>query len=184
MEAGRRANQQRHRAGKDVAVKTRHVRRTHGVALLDCIVYLTLLAVIFGFAVAAFLETVSRSTELDYIATSTVQALHAGEQWREDVRQAQAPPQSVVVDGRAELHIRTASGVTSYAVQDSVLRRRTSETAPWAEVLSRVKSSRFSEDRRKHVTAWRWELELETRQDREKSSRVLTFQAVPLQPKP
>ena len=158
--------------------------RRRGIALLDCIVYLTLLAVILGFAFTAFLDTVSRSTELDYIATSTVQALHAGEQWREDVRRAQVAPQILTADGRTEMHIRTAAGVTSYAVQDSTLRRRAGEKAPWIDILTRLKSSRFAEDRRKQVTAWRWEVELETRQDREKSNRAFTFQAVPLMPKP
>ena len=159
-------------------------RHTKGIALLDCLVYLTLLAIILGLAFTAFLDTVARSTELEYIATSTVQALHAGEQWRDDVRQAQDPPQLTVVEGRSELHIRTAAGTTSYTVQNSVLRRRAGEKFPWTDVLGRVKASRFAEDRRRHVTAWRWEIELETRQDRERSSRVFTFQAVPRMPKP
>src|SRR4030095_7757724 len=152
-------------------MKMRRGCRRQGIALLDCIVYMTLLAVILGFAFTAFLDTVSRSTELDYIATSTVQALNAGEQWREDVRHAQSPPQIIAAGERTEMHIRSAAGVTSYAVQDSTLRRRAGEKAPWFDVLTRLKASRFAEDRRKQVTAWRWEVELETRPDREKSSR-------------
>jgi hypothetical protein len=158
-------------------MKTPSPRRNRGVALLDCLVYLTLLACIMGFGFAAFLETVGRSTELDYVATSTVQVLHAGEQWREDVRQSKTPP--VIRENGTEIELQTSAGIIRYAVQGSTLRRRAGEPSPWVDALSRVKASRFAEERRTRVTAWRWEIELETRQDRERASRVFTFQAVP-----
>lgn len=158
--------------------------RARGIALIDCLVYIALMALIFGLAFAAFIETVHHSTELDRLATATVRALHAGEQWREDIRRARGKPAVSTIDGVEEFRLATVSHEIAYAFRDGAVLRRAGSTGPWLEVATGVKVSRFSEDPRKHVAAWRWEIELATRKDVRGFRRVFTFQAVPPAPPP
>jgi hypothetical protein len=161
--------------------------RNAGMALMDCLIYLVLLALIFGLSVLAFLEVLRNSTELDRVATMTVRALQAGEQWREDVRAVRGTPRLVETNGVIELRLPTANAEISYAFRDGVVSRRSSNQsaqsahAAWQEVVRFVESSQFSLDRRQHVTAWRWDLTLQRRPEKQSRQlrRVLTFLAVP-----
>ncbi len=152
-----------------------------GMALLDCLIYITLLILLFGLTLSAFLQTLRHSRELERVSVTTVRALQAGEQWREDVRSARGGVQVVEAGGTNELRLTTASGEITYTFRDGVILRRagTGANALWLEALDGVKVSRFAEDRRKHVTAWTWELELIRRKDGQGMQRVLTFLAVP-----
>lgn len=150
-----------------------------GIALIDCLIYLVVLVLLFGLALAAFLETLRHSTELDRLAGTTVRALQAGEQWREDVRALREAPRLVDVEGASELRLPVAGGEISYAWRAGAMWRRASAAGPWLEVLDSVKASRFREDARRQVRAWCWELELARRRDSRGFRRVLTFYAVP-----
>jgi hypothetical protein len=157
----------------------RPIARRRGIALIDCLIYLVILVLIFGLTFVAFLETLRHSTELDRLAVTTVRALQAGEQWREDIRAARQTPQQMERNGGTELRLITATGEVGYAFRNHAVWRRATPTAPWLEVLDSVKLSRFTPDPRRHVTAWRWDLELIRRRETRQLRRVLTFQAVP-----
>jgi hypothetical protein len=134
--------------------------RNAGMALMDCLIYLVLLALIFGLSVLAFLE---------------------------DVRAVRGTPRLVETNGVIELRLPTANAEISYAFRDGVVSRRSSNQsaqsahAAWQEVVRFVESSQFSLDRRQHVTAWRWDLTLQRRPEKQSRQlrRVLTFLAVP-----
>ena len=153
--------------------------RSRGIALIDCLIYLVLLMLLFGLTVLAFLDTLRHSTELDRMAVTTVRALQAGEQWREDVRLARGEPTVFEVDGTTELRVPAAAGEIGYTFRDGAVLRRVAPGAPWLEVLDNIKVSQFRAESRKHVTAWRWEIELNRRRENHPPRRVLTFQAVP-----
>ncbi len=151
------------------------------MALIDCLIYITLLILLFGLTLSAFLQTLRHSKELERVSVTTVRALQAGEQWREDVRSARGGVRLVEPGGTNELRLTTASGEIAYTLRDGAILRRAGAgtNVLWLEVLDGVKVSRFAEDRRKQVTAWSWELELVRRKDGHGMQRVLTFLAVP-----
>src|SRR6266487_4316060 len=64
-----------------------------GFALVDCVAYIGLLAVILTMAFAAFYRALERSRDLSRNAAEIVRALQAGERWRADVRASARPPQ-------------------------------------------------------------------------------------------
>lgn len=150
-----------------------------GIALIDCLVYIAVTTLILGLSFATFIESVERTTELERVATTLAQALQAGERWREDIRSAQGAPKLEQVEGKTFLRIATARGEVSYGLDGSNVVRRASAEAPWLELVPHVQASAFVADSRPHVRAWRWDLELSTRRDRERFRRALTFLAVP-----
>jgi len=160
---------------------TGYAHRLQGIALLDCLIYIVLLGLLLGISFSAFYETLRHSNELDRLSVTTVRALQAGEQWREDIRAAQGNPRLLEVDGRTELQLTTQTGEIAYAFREGSIVRRSGRgpEAPWLEVVDAIKVSRFSADPRQHVTAWRWEIELNRRREGQGVRRVLTFLAVP-----
>lgn len=154
-------------------------RTNAGVALIDCLVYISLLALILGLSFGAFIESVNHSTELERISTTTVRVLQAGEQWRRDVRQATARPVVRRADDQIEMHIPTPQGQIGYLFRESTVLRRSGSEAPWLEAVGEIRHTQFTEDARNQVTAWRWDVELKTRRDQDRFRRVFTFEAVP-----
>jgi hypothetical protein len=156
-------------------------RQNEGIALIDCLIYIAVLAVVLGLAMAAFFRTLDHSTELNRTSQATVQALQLGEQWREDLRMAQtiSSPAPDEDGGPGGIRLTSPKGDVAYAFREGSVWRRANAASPWVEALKEVKASRFSEDRRRVVRAWRWEVELASRQETSKFRRVLTFQAVP-----
>lgn len=154
-------------------------RRNAGEALVDCLMHIVIMALVLGLAFSTFIATVDHSTELERVTTGTVRALHAAEQWREDLRRATRPPRAVDVASVREFRIPTSPGEIAYRLQDGAVERRVSADGPWVEVVPRVKSSAFELDARKQVNAWRWDLELTTRRNGERFRRVFSFVGVP-----
>lgn len=183
MSGGRRWTHRRSGGGLDWQMGRGRCRRAGlaGMALIDCLIYITLLILLFGLTLSAFLQTLRHSKELERVSVTTVRALQAGEQWREDVRAARGGVRLVESGGTNELRLTTASGDVAYAFREGAMLRRAGAgtNALWLEVLDGVKVSRFVEDRRKQVVAWAWELELVRRKDGQGMQRVLTFLAVP-----
>ncbi|MDB6108632.1 MAG: hypothetical protein JWR69_382 [Pedosphaera sp.] len=154
-------------------------RAASGILLFECVVYLGLLFLVLGLSYKVFYRGWEQSLGLRRNAEQIARALTTGERWREDVRTASGPLRAETAGDEQILHIPHRSGEVAYRLEHGTLWRRASEQATWAEVLDRVKSSRMQPEPRQHVTAWRWELELKTREPKRRLQPLLTFEAVP-----
>jgi hypothetical protein len=135
-----------------------------GLLLGECLIYIAVWSVLLGLAFATFYRVLDNATKLRRSAADITRALHAGERWREDIRQATGSIQLEGVEGAVEqaLHVPQTSGEVIYFFTGTNVLRRTRPDAPWLEALGGVKTSRMIRDVRERVVAWRWELELKT----------------------
>ena len=62
-----------------------------GIMLVDCLMYIALLAVILTLTFAAFYRANENAKNLAQNSADIVRALNVGERWREDVRAASGP---------------------------------------------------------------------------------------------
>jgi hypothetical protein len=153
-------------------------RGQRAVMLIECLVYMAVFVVLLGLGSLALYRGLDNMRALHRNADDIARALNAGEIWRNDIRSATGPIQ-LVRDSRV-IEIPHARGEISYKFADAqVLRKAGSKTA-WTVLLPKVQSSQMTVDTRQYVTAWHWELELQT------SSRasihihpLFTFFAVP-----
>ena len=158
-------------------------RRSHnagasGFTLLECIAYVALLTVVLGFATRIFFQCWDDNKALRRDADDIVRVLHAGDQWRDDVRAATGPLQLTDSEGIKQLRIPAGAGEVTYTFSKGELRRQSGAGAASQVWLSNVQSSQMQSDPRQDVPAWRWELELKTVK-REKLFRPLfTFETV------
>lgn len=154
-------------------------RPSAGYLLIECLVYMSVMLVLLGVAYCAFYRFMDYSRVLRGNSDDIAQALHAGELWRADLRAATGNIRlEAGSDGPVLIIPDARSGVTYRTTTNAVLRRVGS--GAWATVLHRVKASAMSADARTHVTAWRWELELQPRSRKPSRVRPLfTFTAVP-----
>ena len=149
-----------------------------GIMLIDCLVYISLLALILGLAFAAFYRTLEHSTRLDRNAADIVRALNAGERWRADVRSASGAIRTVNDTNGVALHIPRGQGVITYVFRESAVHREESPGGRREVVLPNVKTSGFFRDSRQHVVGWRWELELQGKQEVSRVKPMFSFLAV------
>jgi hypothetical protein len=146
----------------------------------ECLVYISVWAVLMGLAFAAFYRTLDNARALRRNAADIARALNAGERWREDVRSATNTIKLVTMEGSMDqaLHIPGPEGeVVYYFTGTNVLRRANAE-ARWVEALGGVKASGMHQDVRSQVAAWRWELELNPGKRKVKLRPLFTFQTV------
>jgi type II secretory pathway pseudopilin PulG len=155
------------------------VSRRSAFTLIECIVYLALVAVIIGFTFAAFYHAWDNHRDLRRNTEDIVLALKAGERWRADVRAATGPLKTVDQTGLSALHIPQANGEIVYVFRDEMIRRRAGPHEPWQQILANVKSSRMFAAQRNEVRSWRWEMELTTAQKAVRVRPLFSFQAVP-----
>lgn len=133
-------------------------RRTRGITLIECLVYIGALAVVLGMGMAAYQSSLDHTISLRRNTDDITQALSAGEYWRADIRAATQPPR---FDETAQiLHIPQAKGEVAYQFSEEQVSRRGSADGVWTVILPRVQQSEMIRDARAQVTAWRWELEL------------------------
>lgn len=154
------------------------VSRLRGVSLVECLVYIGMFLVITGVAFSVFYRAWDHSKHLRRNADNIVQTLHAGELWRADVRSATGPLESANAEAAAKLRIPTANDAVVYTFANGEIRRQAHGNAPGQVLLAHVKSSRMQSDARSHVTAWRWELELQTTEKKPKMLPLFTFESV------
>jgi Tfp pilus assembly protein PilW len=152
--------------------------RKRGVSLVECLVYISMSLVVLGVASSVFYRAWDNSKHLRHNADDIVQALHAGELWRADIRSATGSLESTDADAAAKLRIPTANGVVVYTFADGALRRQAPGNTPEQVLLAHVKSSRMQSDARSKVTAWRWELELQPVQKKPRMLPLFTFESV------
>jgi hypothetical protein len=123
---------------------------------------------------AAFLQTDEQARGLRRNADNVVRAMKAGEQWRADVRSAVSKPHA---DGAARLRIRQANGFVEYAFREGAVLREADGKSQ--RLLSAVHSCMFAIEQRRHVAAWRWDLELVPARKHPRMRPLFTFRAAP-----
>jgi len=158
---------------------THRTRRTDAFTLLEMLVYLAVLMILLGVGYAALYQSMDNSRGLRRSAGDIADALRAGENWRADVRTAVRRPQLETNAVEQILRLPGRRGEVSYRFTTNAVFRRLGRNE-WSPVLENVKSSAFVADPREGVSAWRWELELQTRTKKISRLRPLfTFMAVP-----
>jgi hypothetical protein len=132
-----------------------------------------------GVGYAALYNCMDYSTALRRSSDDIVNALHAGENWRADLRAASGRIQLETSQADQIIRLPGTRGEVSYRFADHTIFRRLGNNE-WSAVLARVKASTFTSESRHNLTAWQWELELQARPN--KFTRILplfTFIAVP-----
>ncbi len=150
---------------------------THGVTLIECLVYISLVFVILGMATTAFYRCFDNMKSLRRNSDNITQALNVGELWRADIRSAVKPVQFDTAD--QVLHIFQRDREVAYKFADAQVSRRTGLDAPWVVVLPKVENSRMQAQAGVKANAWRWELELKTLRKPATTRPLFTFTAVP-----
>lgn len=150
--------------------------RAGGILLLECMAYIGLLFVVTGFAVVTMFHAWDDNKGLRRNADDIARALHAGEQWRADLRVATGPVRVTDADGAEQLRIPSAGGEIMYDFAHGELHRQTAGKS--ALLLPNVKSSQMQSDSRPGVAAWRWELELTIVKQTARCRPLFTFETV------
>jgi hypothetical protein len=149
-----------------------------GYLLLECLVYMATVVVIMTVAMKGFYHCWNDNKALRRNADDIIRALHAGEQWRADLRAATEPLQSSRAGDGEQLRILSAKGPIVYACAHGSLSRQTTSPAISNLLFTNIHSSVMQGDSARRVAAWTWELELNpTRKDAKVCPRF-TFETV------
>jgi type II secretory pathway component PulJ len=149
-----------------------------GFTLLEALAYIAVLAVVLIVMARAFNHCLDSSRALRRNADDIIRVLHAGEQWREDVRAANGPPEATHSDDADLLLIPASNGAIIYSFAKGELRRQTSSPAATNLLLANVQSSQMQSAPRQRVNAWTWELELKPTRKDAKVRPLFTFETV------
>jgi len=141
------------------------------------VVYAGVYLLVLGLAFFAFYRCVDNMRNVRRNSDDITRAVHAGEVWRGDVRAATAPIQ--FNESEQTLRIKRGDREISYRFTDAQIFRKTGADAPWTVLLAKVQHSEMQTDRRTHVTAWRWDVELQTKQKNVRVKPLFTFVAAP-----
>lgn len=147
--------------------------------LVECLVYVSLWALITGVAFSAFYRALENSRNLRRNAEDITRVLHAGEIWRSDVRAASGPLQIDMIETQTALQIPQGSNAVLYLFTGTNILRASDTNHSWVEALARVKVSTMTNEVRTHVSAWRWDLELASNLRAPKMRPIFSFEAVP-----
>lgn len=154
------------------------LRARRGMALVDCLAYIALLAMILTMAFGAFYRAMEHSRELARNAAEIARAMHAGERWRADVRASTQPPRLESVGNESQLRLGSAAGEVNYTFRGGVVLRQALPNTNWVELLPRTTGSRMFEERRQQVGVWHWEVELKAGQKGARVPPLFSFLAV------
>jgi prepilin-type N-terminal cleavage/methylation domain-containing protein len=146
--------------------------RQQGFTLIECLVYMALFVVVVGFATVAFFHFWDDTRGFNRNAQEVVRVLHAGDQWRADIRSARRPIQMTSSNGEEQLRIPATNGDITYSFSNGELRRQEKV------LLADLKSSEMESNQGVHVPAWRWELEIKSIRKQTLWRPLFTFEAV------
>lgn len=153
-----------------------------GYFLDEALIYIGALLVLMTVGYLALYHCLDNSVALRRSADDIARAMQAGERWRGDVRLAN---RAVRLETGAEIGTLVLEGKhqrVAYRYAEGAVYRRVGD-GPWTKFLERVKASEMQPDALSHVTAWRWEVELQPRTTASvKPGRfrpLFTFLAVP-----
>ncbi len=173
------ASQSRPLRGQGRRDVCRNLRMTQrGMALIDCLAYIAMLALILGMAFLAFYRATDHSRDLSYNAADIARALSVGERWREDVRSATTSPRLDRDGGFPLLRLPHAGGEIAYAFHDGAVFRRALPNTNWVALLPAVAASMMRAEPRRQITSWHWDVELKGRQKVARLRPVFSFEAV------
>ncbi len=154
-----------------------HAQARTGYLLIECLVYMSVLVVILGLALGAFYMCWDYSKALYYATDDINAALHAGERWRADIRNATG---KITVEARPEgevLQIPCGTSEVLYRFNAGEIRRQVASSDFSELLLPTVKASQMVMDARGPVSAWRWELELTPHRKETRLPMQFTFEA-------
>jgi hypothetical protein len=147
--------------------------------LIDCLMYIVLFFVVTGAAFSFFYTCWDGSYALRKNGEDIANTLRAGEMWRADVRGATGEIRVENSAAEEVVRIPEKSGEVAYKLSGTELSRNM-DGRTWRQLLPNVKASRMEPEKRQHVTAWRWEIELAAIPKKTPQLKpVFTFEAVP-----
>jgi hypothetical protein len=150
-----------------------------GIMLFECLVYISVLMILLGLGFGAFYSCWDKTKSLRYHVDGITTALHAGERWRADIRSASGPIVVRSTDDGQTIEIPRGTNTVLYQFSAGQVLRRLAHAPQWSTILPKVKTSQMLADRRTHVTAWRWELELIPTRAQVRVPPMFSFEAVP-----
>jgi Tfp pilus assembly protein PilE len=145
-----------------------------GYLLLELLVFLALMAVILGLAFSAYYRCADNAKRLQENAADILATVQAGERWRDDIRLARET--TIDPDG---LKLIQAADTVEYRFEHDAIWRHSAQTGRTICLLSKVKTSTMRPEARRQVSAWRWEVELQSRKAPPYLRPFFTFEAVP-----
>jgi len=148
-----------------------------GYLLIECLVYMSVFVVVLGLGIGAFYVCLDHSKALHSAADDITAALHAGERWRADIRQATGTVIGEAVPGGEQLRIPRGADDIIYTFSAGEIRRRMGASSFSELLLAQVKASQMVRDQRGPVIAWRWELELLPRRRETRLPLAFSFEA-------
>jgi hypothetical protein len=163
----------------------RHIsrtRRTAGILLMECLVYISVFAILLGIGTAAFYFCWDHTRAVIFTTNEVASALRAGEHWRADVRAATGEISVITTADGATIEIPAREKKIIYRLAAGELRREIPSQNLSRLVLEKVKASDMKAESRDGVSAWRWELELTPRRKEAHFPLLFMFEAA--QPKP
>lgn len=159
-----------------------NARRTAGILLIECLVYLVVFSILTSVGLAAFYLCWDHSKALVVATDDIGSALRAGERWRADVRAATGKI-SVQTNADGELlRIPRGKDEVFYSYHNGAVRRKLASANAAELLFAKVNSSQMEMDARDGVTAWRWELDLAVRRPDTQLPLLFTFEAAQTTP--
>lgn len=159
--------------------------RKAAYSLIEMLVYMSIVVVLLGLGYAALYRCMDNSAALRRSSDDIANAVHAGEQWRSDVRAATTSVRLETNSNSQVLLLTGPAKSVAYRFADNTVARRIGNGG-WSPVLANVNATRFESTARNGISAWHWELELQLRKKRlDHIQPLFTFIAVPArEPKP
>jgi len=148
-----------------------------GYLLIECLVYFGVFAVLLGIGYGAFYVCWDYSKALHYATDDINAALHAGERWRADIRNATGKITVETAAAGELLRIPCGTNEVLYRFNAGEIRRQVASSDFSETLLPTVKASQMVMDTRGPVSAWRWELELKSRRKEARLPLLFTFEA-------
>jgi hypothetical protein len=140
--------------------------------LVECMAYIALFLLVLGVTLSAYYRMDEHARGLDRNSTDIIRAVQAGEQWREDLRQATAAPR---FENEGAIRIPHTNGEVRYSFNETAIFRQGAMEKQPQKLLANVKVSDMKPDVRQRVTAWRWEIELQTQRNNATLRPLFTF---------
>jgi len=157
-------------------------RRHAGILLVECLVYISVFAILLGGATTVFYFCWDHSRALIYATDDIASALRAGERWRADVRAATGKISVETTATGEVVRIPETEKEIVYRFNSGEVRREISTSGNSRLLLPKVKTSQMETEVRGGATAWRWEVELTPRRKETQLPLRFTFEAAQMKP--
>lgn len=151
---------------------------SRGIMLLECLVYLSVVMLLVGLAMAAFYAGWDSHRHLQKACHDIEQVLRAGNHWRAEVRSSVGPPRLENDDAGQRMVLALPSGTVEYRFATNGVFRRDGGRTNWTRWMGSLAATSLVPESRERVMTWRWELELARRGRDKKIVPLFTFLAV------